>query len=78
MEWTDVKEIAFACPHHLFGLDTKGNLLLYGFPNKEDIKEKLKNITIDQIFRNGLIDREGNIYLFDHVYTPRLIDKLPQ
>ena len=77
LEWTDVKEIAFACPHHLFGLDTKGNLLLYGFPNKEDIKEKLKNITIDQIFRNGLIDREGNIYLFDHVYTPRLIDTLP-
>ena len=77
LEWTDVKEIAFACHYYLCGLDSKGELLLYLFPNKSTIKEELQGITIEHIFRNGLIDREGNIYLFDHVYTPRLIDTLP-
>ena len=77
LEWRDVKEIAFACHYYLCGLDSKGELLLYLFPNKSTIKEELQGITIEHIFRNGLIDREGNIYLFDHVYTPRLIDTLP-
>ena len=36
----------------------------------------LKDVEIEHIFRNGLIDKNGDIYLFDLVYTPRLIDKL--
>lgn len=78
LEWTNVNELAFACTNFLCGLDAKGKLLLYGFPNKEVIQEKLKDVVIEHIFRNGLIDKNGNIYLFDLVYTPRLIDKLSE